>query len=113
MSRAGPAGARRRAVAVRMAVRVAGTLISDVGAAAWMRVSISAAGANWKAPPAMASRTGITKRWFPFDCTVSRAVNVSPGRSGTDGTDILMVAIRPASLARPTSSQGSLLLAWA
>src|SRR5205807_2395244 len=51
------------------------------------------------------SVTGTTNRWLPLDWTVRRAVNVSPGLLGTDGTARWMVALRPLSLARLTSSQ--------
>src|SRR5262249_61585429 len=57
--------------------------------------------------------TGTTKRWLPLDGTISLAVSVSPSRRGTAGTDRLMVAARPLSLARLASSHGSLLVAWA
>ena len=48
-----------------------------------------------KASPPMVRVTGTTKRWLPFAVTVMLAVRTCPGRLGTEGMDMPMVADFP------------------
>ena len=61
----------------------------------------------------MCSVTGTTNFWLPLDWIFTRALSVSPGRSGTLGTVRVTWATRPFNFARLTSSQGWSLTAWA